>query len=120
MGEIETRLEEITYQIIKGRTLSDDKKVVAVQSILDAAINLSTQIETPSLLPAQMFGVAVDWSTDGKTASFTLNDYKIENDNLTDNIIPGFSTSGNTPPTETFMTNGKYFQTNGKYFTITA
>lgn len=92
MGTIQHRLEKIKYQIIKGESMSDDARVLAARSIYDAAINQINDVINPHTLPTEALGVTLSWDVDGDVVSLSKGAYEIVNDNLTDNIIPGFGT----------------------------
>lgn len=115
MSRKSDKLGSIRYQLLKNQTtiLTDQQKVMAVDSLYDAEINSTDDITTNTNLPLSVFGVSLTWENT-HTATMVSNDYSLWDD-FNDSIS---ATIGSSIPDNVFMTNSSYFQTNGSYFVI--
>ncbi len=75
--------------------MSEEKRVSAVRSLYDAAIHEDEDVVSPHNLPTEAFGVTLEWDAAGDVISVTGETFEIQDDDLTDNIIPDILISEN-------------------------
>lgn len=98
---IEKRLEKIVYQKLKGSVdrpspnWNDYDYIEAVQSLYDAGINQSNEVEIGLYtMPNEVMGVNISWFNNNNDFTATLNN-TFTTDDLTDNIVADIYDSTN-------------------------
>lgn len=97
-----------------GSPYSDEEKVLAVQSVYDAAINANTPDISDLTMPTDVFGAVVTWSSGNTVITVQSGSFIIENDDLTDSNVPGLD--GANPLA--FEFDGEQFEFDGEEFIL--